>query len=93
MSINEGGIGDIAGRMRKWEPSHFGPINKESFDYETWSSLENSEPTLFKKGKKVSYKNCPLKKKVLNKGKLGLFAGLLTIAIGATIGSKSNILA
>ena len=42
------GHGDIAGRMRRWEPCYLGPEIKNSEDIETWSELEYSEPIKLK---------------------------------------------
>lgn len=40
--------GDIAGRMRRWEPSYLGPEIKNSQDIDTWSELEYCEPIKIK---------------------------------------------
>ena len=84
--------GDIAGRMKRWEPCYCGPEPRSYNNFDDWESFfsENTKTQFFKTNKAKGLKEvnpskfgAKIKKCLSSKGiKVGIFVGL--IALGAT---------
>ena len=71
MTMTTGFTGDIAGRMRKWEPVRFGPEIKQ-VDCGAWSFLEQSAPKFYKGSKEVTANVAKKITEQIAKGKLNI---------------------
>ena len=95
----QGEIGDIAGRMRRWEPCYFGPPNENACNIEAWSELEASKPMKYKNGQLIAPKSKPTaigrsgKIKIPKLGKFGIFATVITLGATMLLGSKDKFCA